>query len=366
MPQRIPLSQLLPLYPAGHLIDHRYEVQRSIGAGAYAQVYLAKDLLDKNKPFYAIKALPSCVNNAKQRGLQRSEIGLHGRVTSHPHIIRLEKVLRSQDQFLTTHMVLEYGCHGDLFTAITEKHLYTNQRDMIRHAFLQLIAAVQHCHRLGVYHRDLKSENILVFDAGWTVKIADFGLATTDVISKDYGCGSTFYFSPECQGDFDTTRQGYLTAPNDVWSLGIILINLVTGRNPWHCASLRDPTFRMYLMNPDILISMLPISTPLHCILKRVLAIDPLKRMTLDELDSAIRHCQFFTDVDEITARSHYTGLPSPPISPNHPHFPPLLPVLPPPLAFLPANDLQPPFSYCTLDSTSHEDLLQDLAALKV
>ncbi|KAI8067179.1 kinase-like domain-containing protein [Gongronella butleri] len=362
-----PLVRLSPTYPAGHIIGDQYLIQKNIGTGAYAKVYLARDLLQKEPAFYALKTLPSCTNNAKQRGLQRTEIGLHTRLSPHPHIIQLDKVLRLHEHELTTHMVMEYSAEGDLFSAITERHLYTNQREMIRQVFLQIIAAVQHCHRHGVYHRDLKSENILVFDGGWSVKLADFGLATTDTISKDYGCGSTFYFSPECQGDFDTARQGYLTAPNDVWSLGIILINLVTGRNPWHCAALRDPTFCMFLMNPDILISMLPISTSLHCILKRVLHIDPRERMTLDELDAAIRLCPAFTHADEIAAQAA-TGLPSPPITPNHPHFALAHPLPPPPVSpyASAAHDRSRPSSYCLPSPSSHEDLVHDLATLRV
>ncbi|KAI8078879.1 kinase-like domain-containing protein [Halteromyces radiatus] len=315
----------------GQLIHQRYEIHRSLGIGAYAQVYLARDLLQPSS-WYAIKTLPPCTS-AKQRGLQRMEIGLHARVTPHPHILQLHQVLRSpishhdnKQQMMETHMVLEYSPEGDLFTAITERHLYVNQPSMIRHVFLQLIRAVRHCHQSGVYHRDLKSENIMVFDGGWTVKLGDFGLATTDPVSKDYGCGSTFYFSPECQGDFDEHRQGYATAPNDIWSLGIILINLTTGRNPWHRASFHDPAFRMYMDDPSILMTMLPtISVPLHRILKRVLSIHPQDRMTLDELEHAILHCPFFTGsllpiVTNNVKSFSQVGLPSPPTTPGrHP-----------------------------------------------
>lgn len=205
----------------GDLIHQRYQIHRFLGNGAYAQVYLARDLHSSSSDrhfsptvspassWVAIKSLPPCLN-AKQRLLQRTEIGLHARLSSHPNIIRLLKVIRTPSiaieappspgdagaVAMSTHLVLEYGPEGDLFTAITERQLYVNQPAMIRHVFLQLIEAVRHCHRSGVYHRDLKSENILVFDQGWTVKLGDFGLATTDPISREYGCGSTFYFSP--------------------------------------------------------------------------------------------------------------------------------------------------------------------------
>ncbi|ORZ08151.1 kinase-like domain-containing protein [Absidia repens] len=330
-------QQLIP----GHIIDQTYQIHRLLGAGAYAHVYLARDVMDDDDTsWYAIKSLPPCLH-AKQRGLQRTEIGLHARLSSHPNIISLEKVIRlpsssssskapSMDA-VTTHMVLEYSPEGDLFTCITERNLYANQPLMIQHVFLQLIHAVRHCHQSGVYHRDLKSENILVFDGGWTVKLGDFGLATTDTISKDYGCGSTFYFSPECQGDFDEQRLGYATAPNDMWSLGIILINLMTGRNPWHRASIHDPAFRMYMMDPSILMTMLPsISAPVHAILKQLLSIDPLQRMSLDQLEQAILQCPTFTNnnsrmppinITKSQQQQQQQLLPSPPTTPNRPSF---------------------------------------------
>ncbi|KAI8330647.1 kinase-like domain-containing protein [Chlamydoabsidia padenii] len=321
------MTQQQQLLLAGDIIHRRYQIHRLLGRGAYANVYLAQDLHSSN--WIAIKSLPPCLN-AKQRLLQRTEIGLHARLSStHPHIIRLHKVIRTPtDDALSTHLVLEYGPEGDLFTAITEHQLYVNQPVMIRHVFLQLIDAVRHCHQNGVYHRDLKSENILVFDKGWTVKLGDFGLATTDPISKDYGCGSTFYFSPECQGDLDDQRLGYATAPNDIWSLGIILINLTTGRNPWHRASVHDPTFRMYMMDSSLLMTMLPtLTVELHAILKQMLSIDPLQRMSLDALESAIMTCPaFFTTEQPLMMintlhQQQSVGLPSPPTTPGRPLF---------------------------------------------
>ncbi|CAO3592945.1 unnamed protein product [Absidia cylindrospora] len=198
---------------------------------------------------------------------------------------------------------MEYAPEGDLFTAITERDLFAGNHPLIRRVFLQLLDAVEHCHSNGVYHRDLKSENVLVFDGGRTIKLADFGLATLDPISTDYGCGSTFYFSPECQGDLAKQRQqrvGYATVPNDIWALGVILINLAAGRNPWKQASLQDETFRAYLGDPDFLLKILPISRELNRILKRIFCIDPLRRIGLKELKYRIQQCKYFTRTAEV------------------------------------------------------------------
>lgn len=97
-----------------------------------------------------------------------------------------------------------------------------------------------------------------------------------------------------------TDRVGYATGPNDVWALGVILINLATGRNPWKQASLKDETFRAFLADPDFLLSILPISRELNRILKRIFCIDPVRRITLSELKEKIRNCKYFTRTAEV------------------------------------------------------------------
>jgi serine/threonine protein kinase len=185
--------------------------------------------------------------------------------------------------------------------------------------------AVQFCHSQGIYHRDLKPENVLVTDQGCTVKLADFGLATTDCISGDYGCGSTFYMSPGTspyiphQLDYSNHRQEcgqnrpyarYATAPNDVWSLGVILVNLTCGRNPWKKASPEDSTFRAFLKDSDFLSTILPISSELNDILRRVFECDPRRRISLQDLRDLIVACPRMTTTG-------YNNLPpSPPQSP--------------------------------------------------
>ncbi|CEP08118.1 hypothetical protein [Parasitella parasitica] len=285
----------VPQLPIGTIIQN-YEIAQVLSIGPFGQVHMARHTQTFKR--YAIKSLCHVGLDSRQLAFQRNEITLHSHLADHPNIVGLKTVVQTSEW---THAIMEYGSEGDLFSAITDKGLYYGNHDLIKHVFLQLIDAVRFSHANHIYHRDLKPENVLVFDGGQTVKLADFGLATTDIISKDFGCGSTFYFSPECQGGLSRQRQvGYATAPNDVWALGIILINLSAGRNPWKLASLDDDTFRGFLSDPNLLLKILPISAQLNRILKRIFCIDPLYRISLDQLYIEIQNCKYFTRTPEV------------------------------------------------------------------
>lgn len=87
----------------------------------------------------------------------------------------------------------------------------------------------------------------------------------------------------------------YACAPNDIWSLGVILVNLTCGRNPWKSASTKDSTFRAYLADRQFLKSILPLSDELNEILNMVFEIDPSRRISLAELRHRIATCPAFT-----------------------------------------------------------------------
>ncbi|CAJ0831670.1 1795_t:CDS:2 [Entrophospora sp. SA101] len=289
-----------PAERIGKFIDNGLlELTHILGVGAYGVVYGARHV--KNRRLYAVKCIPKQqpqqdhINHnhiLKQQKLQTAEINFHSQVSGHPNIIRLEKVVETHD---SVNMIMEFCQDGDLFSMITEKGGYINNDRLIKKVFVQILDAVKFSHLHGIYHRDLKPENILVFDNGKTVKLADFGLATNDSWSKDFGCGSTFYMSPECQGGLYKRVRGYKTAPNDVWSLGVILINLTCGRNPWKQACLRDETFSVFLRDPDFLKTILPLTNELNGILKEIFSLDPDRRISLDDLRDRVLACRKFT-----------------------------------------------------------------------
>ncbi|MCJ1402646.1 hypothetical protein MMC11_005866 [Xylographa trunciseda] len=291
------------------LLADRLELTGILGVGAYGVVYTAIDIYT-NTP-YAVKALSKIGLDSRQRRFQQREIQLHHEASHHPNVVSLVKIMDSED---CTYVVLEYCPEGDLFTSITEGGYYIGNDHLVKQAFLQILDAVDFCHSIGIYHRDLKPENILVTDGGRTVKLADFGLATKDEITSDFGCGSTFYMSPgrvpglphpilftndvdwsECQSSAPKATSCYASGPNDIWSLGVILVNLTCGRNPWKRASVEDATFRAYLKDSHFLSSILPLSSELDSILRRIFECDPARRITIPELRQLILRCPRFT-----------------------------------------------------------------------
>jgi serine/threonine protein kinase len=274
----------------GQLLAGRIELTGVLGVGAYGVVYTAVDIFTCT-PF-AVKALSKVGLDSRQRKFQQREISLHHRASGHPNIINLVKILDAPD---CTYVIMEYCAEGDLFSNITERGHYVGNDILAKRVFLQLLDAVEYCHSLGIYHRDLKPENVLVTENGTQVKLADFGLATTETVTSDFGCGSTFYMSPECQQSQPRGSPFYASAPNDVWSLGVILVNLTCGRNPWKRASQSDSTFRAYLKDQNFLRSILPLSPELNSVLRRVFELNPAKRITIPELRYRILACHRLT-----------------------------------------------------------------------
>lgn len=309
-------ARYVPVIPEerlGKFLGGTLQLTGILGTGAYGVVYSAVDI--KTNVRYAVKTL-SKFNadgtplDARQVQFQTREIRLHYLASAHRNVVSILKIIDDPD---CIYVILEYCPEGDLFFNITECGQYVGKDELAKRVFLQILDAVEHCHTLGIYHRDLKPENILVSDQGETVKLADFGLATASYRSEDYGCGSTFYMSPECL-DHSSRRPFYYCAPNDIWSLGVILVNLTCGRNPWKQASMEDSTYQAFTRSPGFLKTILPISDELNDILARIFTRVPEQRITISELKARILACSRFTEQPCTVPQV----LPTPPVSPEH------------------------------------------------
>lgn len=94
--------------------------------------------------------------------------------------------------------------------------------------------------------------------------------------------------------DQSSRRPSYRSAPNDVWSLGVILVNLTCGRNPWKQASVEDSTYRAYLRNRSFLKTILPLSDEINELLSMIFEPNPELRITVSELKRRISQCRHF------------------------------------------------------------------------
>lgn len=291
----VQMSQILPEFSGLTISRGAFHLRmtQKLSAGAYGVVYIAKDIsrTPHGAPFYAVKCLLRHADGTDFARQQQREIAHHRAVSDVPGVVTLHAVI--EEEFYTF-LVLDLVSGGDLFGAIMEHGTYSNDA-AVRRTMLQLVDALAACHEAGVYHRDLKPENVLCSPGAENVYLADFGLSTRSTRSSNFGCGSSFYMSPECLGIYHE-KTPYLTGPSDVWALGTILCNMVSGRNPWYIASPKtDDGFATFLRDgPAWLQANLPISYGAARILGRVFELDPARRITLPELRVALEELDTF------------------------------------------------------------------------
>ncbi|KAJ7485292.1 kinase-like domain-containing protein [Mycena latifolia] len=291
---RCPSTEPSHPVPGTRIDNGALELVEVLGVGGYGVVYRAIETHSPNPRQYAVKCLMHSTTSVttRQRQLHIREIALHQLSSAHPNVVTLHRVVEEDN---LTYIIMDFASDGDLFSQILYGCRYLGNTRLIKHIFNQLLDAVDYCHSLGIYHRDLKPENVLCFDGGYRVAITDFGLATTEKLSEEFRTGSVYHMSPECQGGEFAPTGTYSPMFNDIWSLGIVLLNLTTGRNPWKAATPSDSTFRAYLHSPaEFLTTVLPISAELNAVLVRMLEIDWRHRMTIPQLRVALEGVKDF------------------------------------------------------------------------
>ncbi|REC32531.1 serine/threonine protein kinase [Enterococcus pseudoavium] len=207
----------------GKLVNGRYKVIANIGSGGMANVFLAHDLiLDRD---VAIKILRFDFQNDQTaiRRFQREALAATELV--HPNIVGVYDV---DEESGMQYLVMEYVKGMDL-------KRYIQTRSQIPYGKIvdimeQILSAVSLAHAHGIIHRDLKPQNILMDQAG-VVKIADFGIAIalseTSLTQTNSMLGSVHYLSPE------QARGSMATKQSDIYALGIILYEMITGKIPF-------------------------------------------------------------------------------------------------------------------------------------
>lgn len=270
------------------------------------------------------------------------EIALHLRVHEHPNVVTIHGVLNLERFAVVT--MMDYFEQGDLFGNIIDNQMFLrppvhqDKQLLMKNCMLQLIEAVQYCALQNVYHCDLKPENVMVnYNPSYMrppdsdiidyneihVCLIDFGLAmTSDLICCNACRGSSFYMAPERIVNFNTNKlvrslidmDQFKTAPNsslelnskylptlagDIWSLGVLFINITCARNPWPVANINDrhEVFTNYILqNKNILQTILPILQQFNRLLNEIFNLNPNMRIPLDQLAVKIRQVDFFYD----------------------------------------------------------------------
>ncbi|TFK23830.1 kinase-like protein, partial [Coprinopsis marcescibilis] len=281
--------------PIGTLIDgDSLELVEVLSAGQGSVVYRAVDT--RRTPrlrSYAVKCLiTSGHRSARQRQAHIREITLHQLASAHPGVVTLYRVI---EQYSHTYIITDYADSHDLFAQIVHDCRYLGRDDLTKVIFLQLLDAVEYCHSLCIYHQNLTLQSIVCHDDGLRVSITDFSHATTDKLSNKFCTDSDYHISPEWQGGAFAPGGRYSPMFNDIWSLGIILLNITTGRSPWNSATLDDPNFQAYLRDPyGFLPTVVPISSEFNEVLVRMLEVDWRERMKLRDIRHSIEELTTF------------------------------------------------------------------------
>ncbi|KAG8950329.1 hypothetical protein FRC04_007771 [Tulasnella sp. 424] len=275
------------------------QLKHVIAVGAFGVIFLATEYRQgkRTEKSYAVKCLLRNRYNPYADKFVRQETTNHSAVR-HPNVVTVFRIAEHVD---VVFIIMEYCPNGDLFKAIIDRQEFVGQDDKVRVAWLQIAEGVRACHAQGIYHRDIKPENILIrstANPALHLVLADFGLSTKEEWSFEFGVGSSFYMSPECfrkQRRGHSKQHSYSSRLADIWALGVVLINLSCGRNPWLRAHPEEPTYASFCKDDDYLSYILPITSDLNDLLKRVFRINPSQRIALDEFIDEVRRMDRFT-----------------------------------------------------------------------
>src|SRR5664279_1044067 len=220
-PGRTPASSTAPaLFPTGEIVG-RYQVEAVIGLGGTGTVFRC---FDKERGVHvAVKAIP---HDATLRRRAQREVEVARRL-DHPNVVRLLDSARDDDYI---YVVSELVDGGDLGASLRAGAL--GDAALLR-AVSATCAGLAHAHAAGIVHRDVKPANILLGGDG-TVQLADFGIAMLvgpDATVDDRLLGTLSYMAPEiCTGSTPTPAA-------DIWSIGVMLYEAMTGANPFRSRS---------------------------------------------------------------------------------------------------------------------------------
>jgi serine/threonine-protein kinase len=212
----------------GEIIDGRYQLTRVVGSGGMATIYAAIDLrLDRQ---VAVKIMHSHLAQDEQFVSRFIREAKAAASLSHPNIVAVLDQGWNQGGSPCVFIVMELIEGATLRDYLIEQGSLSPERALS--IITPVTSALAAAHKLGIVHRDIKPENILVSKEG-RIKIADFGLArgallgNTMTAESSVILGSVSYLSPE------QVQRGVADAKSDIYSLGIVLFEILTGQKPY-------------------------------------------------------------------------------------------------------------------------------------
>ncbi|XP_076352686.1 testis-specific serine/threonine-protein kinase 3-like [Tachypleus tridentatus] len=258
-----------------------YTIGRQIGCGTFASVKLAYYTVNDQQEELAVKIV------ARDKGPKEftnkffpREIEILNKL-DHSNIIQLHAIYHLPKK---TYIFMELARKGDVVEYIRVKGPVSEQ--LAKRWFHQITRALRYCHHLGIAHRDLKCENILLDDS-LNAKLTDFGFSRTcfnpttnrQILSETY-CGSAAYVAPEV-----VRAVPYNPMLSDLWSLGICLFVILNNSMPFNDFNLnkmlRDQEERNWRLRSNIEHTL---SNDVKHLLRKLLEPDVMKRISLDQI----------------------------------------------------------------------------------